>query len=80
MKLACPESDQLSPTQASGLTGLSVQRLRQLMEMGVLQGQRTPIGYLYDRQDVERLAAVRAGRVRVNMQQLKEAMDAARIQ
>ena len=54
----------LSPSEAARLLHISSQRVRELADQGRLRAQRTALGRLIDRGDVERLAAERAERSR----------------
>jgi excisionase family DNA binding protein len=45
----------LTASQAARLLGLSSERVRQLARQGRLKGHDTPLGRLYDRDDVEAL-------------------------
>lgn len=51
----------LSTAQAARMLDRSTDRVRQLVRAGRLPAQMTPLGRLYDRRDVERLAAQRGG-------------------
>ncbi len=55
-------TNSLTVAEAARLLCIGVQRVRQLRIAGALTGIPTPYGYLYEREAVERLAAVRAGR------------------
>jgi excisionase family DNA binding protein len=50
----------LTPSQAARELGLSVQRVRQLIDAGSLDCERTVLGRLIDPASVKRLAAERA--------------------
>ncbi len=50
----------LSPAEAGRRLGLSVDRIRQLVDHGRLEATRTPLGRLIDAGSVEALAAERA--------------------
>jgi len=52
-------SDWLSPTQAANRLGISTQRVRQLADAGQLAHVRTPLGRVFTRASVERLAEER---------------------
>jgi excisionase family DNA binding protein len=52
----------LSPTQAARRLDVSYRRVIQLADEGSLAAIRTPIGRIFARADVERLAAERARR------------------
>lgn len=53
--------DVVTPKEAARLTGLSVERIRQLLKAGRLAHQATPLGRLISRADVNDLAARRLG-------------------
>lgn len=46
----------LGPSEAARLLGISRDRLLQLVAKGLINCQRTPLGRLFDREEVERLA------------------------
>jgi hypothetical protein len=52
----------LSPAETANRLGVSAQRVAQLRRAGELPALRTPLGHLYERDAVERLADVRAQR------------------
>ena len=53
----------MSTAQAARAAGLSAERVRQRLRSGALPSVRTPLGYLIDPADIERLATQRrAGR------------------
>lgn len=52
----------LSPSAAARLLGLTARRVRQLARSGRLPATVTPLGRLYARADVDRLASERAAR------------------
>ena len=56
------ETEWLAPNQAGLRLGVSAERIRQLERAGRLPCLRTPLGRLFSREQVERLAAERAGR------------------
>jgi excisionase family DNA binding protein len=56
------QGSMLSPSQVARLLGVSSQRVIQLANEGKLPCERTPLGRLFDRVDVERLARERAKR------------------
>jgi excisionase family DNA binding protein len=54
-----PHEPMLSSSQAARLLEVSSERVRQLADAGKLPCERTPLGRLFDRADVEALAAER---------------------
>ena len=55
-------ADAMGPTEASRELGLSRARVIQLANMGRLRAIRTPLGRLFEREEVERLVRERATR------------------
>lgn len=52
-------TEQLTVSQSARLLGLSAERVRQLASSGQLPSTITPLGRLFERVDVERLARQR---------------------
>lgn len=55
-------SEWLSPAQAARMLGVTTSRIRQLSLAGHLHFEQTPMGRIYRRSEIERLAASRPTR------------------
>lgn len=53
-------TDRLGPSEAARVLGMSPQNVKRLAAEGKLPAELTPLGRLFKRSDVERLAAERA--------------------
>lgn len=52
---------ELTTSEAARLLEISVERVRQLVKEGTLKAKETPLGRLFDPQEVKRLAREREG-------------------